>query len=365
MLNQPRKLMIPARLGMLAGIPAPDSPVMATRPILGLISIVDGLRKLGEDVTPVLARHGIDLGHVDPSAHIDRALELRIYVEIAAVLEDPLAGLRAGTNVGIGSYGPFVMLVMTCENAWEAFRTGVQYQQLTYLYGTLRLEPGAHTSTLVLAPLPLPPRAFRFRVDGEVAGTWKLVRDLQTTFGFNLAAESIDMPYAKPPEARAYEEQFGCPVHWGASEARFHIRNQYLHLRFPTADANAHRFYRAQCDRLLAELNAESASPAARVREHLGLFSGDFPVAADVAAALGTSERTLRRKLGEEGTSFRALLDEIRYAKAQQLLAGTSQSVEAIALQLGYAEAASFIHAFRRWAGEPPAAYRRRRQQAS
>ena len=141
---------------------------MATRPILGLISIVDGLRKLGEDVTPVLARHGIDLDHVDPSAHIDRALELRIYVEVAEVLQDPLAGLRAGTNVGIGSYGPFVMLVMTCENAWEAFRIGVQYQQLTYLYGTLRLEPGAHTSTLVLAPMPLPPRAFRFRVDGEV-----------------------------------------------------------------------------------------------------------------------------------------------------------------------------------------------------
>ena len=53
-------------------------------------------------------------------------------------------------------YIPFVMLVMTCENAWEAFRIGVQYQQLTYLYGTLRLEPGAHTSTLVLAPMPLP-----------------------------------------------------------------------------------------------------------------------------------------------------------------------------------------------------------------
>lgn len=335
---------------------------MASRSILGLISTVDGLRKLGEDVAPVLARHGIDLDHVDPSAHIDRALELRIYVEVADVLRDPLAGLKAGTNFGIGSYGPFVMLVMTCENAWEAFRVGVQYQQLTYLYGTIRLEPGERTSTLALVPLPLPPRAFRFRVDGEVSGTWKLVRDLQSTFGLDLAAERIDMPYPRPAEARAYEELFGCPVRWGETEARFHIRNEHLQTRFPTADVNAHRFYRAQCDRLLLELAADSTSMQERVREHLALFSGSFPSAADVASALGTSERTLRRQLGAEGQGFRALLDEVRQAKARHLLTTTALAVDAIAQQLGYAEAASFIHAFQRWTGETPAAFRRRQR---
>lgn len=337
---------------------------MASRSILGLIAVADGMRKLGEEVAPVLARYGIDLDRVDPTARIDRMLELRIYTDVAAVLKDPLAGLKAGMNFGIGSYGPFIMLVMTCENAYEAFRTGIQYQQLTYLYGKLRLEPGEQSSTLALTPLPLPEPAFRLRVDGEIAGTWKLLRDLQATFGLDLRPDSMDMPYAKPPEAAAYEALFGCPVRWGESEARFRLRNEYLQLRFPTADANAHRFYRAQCDQLLVELNAGRERLEDKVMAHLALFSGPLPASADVAATLGISDRSFRRQLSEEGTSFRALVDAVRYTKAKGLLAEGRQPVEAIAHQLGYSEAAAFIHAFRRWSGQTPAAWRRAQRAA-
>lgn len=335
---------------------------MASRSILGLISTLDGLRKLGEDIAPVLTRYGIDLDRVDPTARIDRELELRIYIDVAAVLQDPLAGLKAGTNFGIGSYGPFTMLVMTCPTAWEAFRTGIQYQQLTYLFGTLSMQTGPELSALVLKPLPLPGAAFRFRVDGELSGTWKLLRDLQTTFGMDLGAAGIDMPYAKPPEYAAYEALFGCPVRWGETEARCWIRNADLQTRLPTADPVAHQYFRAQCDQLLRELNDVRESLGERVKLHIGLFSGELPGAAAVAGALGMSERTLRRQLGEEGSNFRALLDAVRYRKAQQLLAGSAQGVEAIAQQLGYAESASFIHAFQRWSGETPAAWRRARR---
>ncbi|MFZ5723076.1 MAG: AraC family transcriptional regulator ligand-binding domain-containing protein [Pseudomonadota bacterium] len=336
---------------------------MASRSILGLISTLDGLRRLGEDVAPVLSRYGIDLDHVDPTARLDRDLELRIYTEVAEVLKDPLAGLKAGAGFGIGSYGPFTMLVMTCDTAYEAFRTGIRYQQLTYLFGTLRLETGTDLSALVLTPLPLPGKAFRFRVDGELSGTWKLVRDLQTTFGLDLSAAGIDMPYPKPPEHAAYEALFGCAVRWGEPEARCWIRNEDLQVRLPTADPAAHRYFRAQCDQLLTELNPAEEALTARVKLHLGLLAGSTPSAAGVAAALGVSERTFRRQLEAEGTGFRQLLDEVRYEKARQLLATTGQPVEAIAQQLGYAEAASFIHAFRRWSGDTPAAFRRRSRQ--
>lgn len=333
---------------------------MPSRSILGLMATLDGLRKLGEDITPVLTRYGVDLDNVDPSSHIDRGLELRIYTDVAAGLKDPLAGLKAGNHIGIGSYGPFIMLLMTCENAWDAFRTGVQFQQLTYLYGTLRLEPGERVSAMVLTPLPLPMPAFRFRVDGEVSGTWKLVRDLQTSFGLNLSAEAIDMPYAKPPEFAEYEAMFGCPVNWGKRETRFYIRNENLQIRFPTADANAHRFYRAQCEQWMQQLNSEKERLEEKVVAHLALFSGTLPGSADVAAALGLSDRTFRRQLREEGTSFRALLDGMRYRKARLLLHESKQSVDAIAQQLGFSESAAFIHAFRRWSGQTPAAWRRK-----
>lgn len=333
---------------------------MSTRSILGMLYTLRGVRDLGEDVEPVLARFGLDLERLDPGARIDRALELRIYMELAEHLKDPLTGLRTGNFFGFTGYGPLTMLLMTCANAYEAIQTGIRYQQLTYLFGSLRFEPGKEVSALVLTPLRLPGKAFRFRVDGEASGTYKLVRDMQATLGLDLHAERIDMPYPRPPEAKAYEEHYRCPVTFGESdEVRYWIRNDHMQLRFPTADATAHAFFRHQCDQQLAEQESTRLDKLAeKVAAHLELFSGGFPSATEVASAFDIAERSFRRQLSTEGSSFRSLLDGVRFRKAQQLLLGSRLPVESIAQQLGYAESAAFIHAFQRWAGCSPAVYR-------
>jgi AraC-like DNA-binding protein len=332
---------------------------MSSRSILGMLYVLRGLRDLGEDISPVLARYGLDLDHLNPGSRIDRALELRLYMELAEHLKDPMTGLKTGTFFGFTGYGPLTMLLMTCANAWEAIQTGIRFQQLTYLFGGLRFELGEERSCLVLTPLRLPPKPFRFRVDGEASGTYKLIRDMQATLGLDLHAERIDMPYPRPPEYRAYEEHFACPVTFGeGSDVRFWMRNDFLHIRFPTADATANALFRGQCEQQLAE--QEAAVPeklAEKVQAHLALFTGAYPSAAEVAAAFDIAERSFRRQLSAEGHSFRALLDQVRFARAQALLAGR-QPVETIAHELGYAESAAFIHAFQRWAGVSPAAFR-------
>lgn len=332
---------------------------MSTRSILGMLYTLRGVRESGEDVSPVLTRFGLDLDRLDPGARIDRALELRIYMELAEHLKDPLAGFKTGNYFGFTGYGPLTMLLMTCTDAWEAIQTGIRYQQLTYLFGTLRFELGSELSCLVLSPLRLPPRPFRFRVDGEASGTYKLIRDMQATLGVNIRAEKVDLPYPRPAEARAYEDYFQCPVSFGESaETRFWMRNDILKLRFPTADATAHAMFRAQCDQQLAEQAGTSLDKLGeQVEAHLELFTGAFPSAAEVASAFDIAERSFRRQLSAEGSSFRALLEQVRFRKAQALLQGR-QPVEAIAHQLGYAESAAFIHAFQRWAGVSPAAWR-------
>ena len=107
--------------------------------------------------------------------------------------------------------------------------------------GELVHDLSEQTSALVLSPVQLPARAYRFRVDGELSGTYKLLRDMQATLGVDIHPERIEIPYPEPPEARAYETHFRCPVTFGAgSDVRALIRNDHLHLRFPTADAAAH-----------------------------------------------------------------------------------------------------------------------------
>lgn len=332
---------------------------MSTRSILGLIYMVQGLQQLGEDPAPVLARHGLSIDKLDPGTRISRSLEQRFYADMAEHLHDPLVGLRLGGYYGLAGYGPLTMLLMTCATAMEAFQMGIRYQQLTYLFGKLHLEPGPELSALTLTPMPMPAKAFRFRVDGEVSGTYKMVRDMQATMGLNIHAARIDMPYARPEQATAYEAYFGCPVRFGEPAARFWLRNEHLQLRFPTADHNAHAMYRQLCDQQLVTQQKADSRLSDRVSSHLALFQEHVPTAAETAQAFGMSERTFRRSLNEEGGNYRDLLAQTRYTKAQHLLQNTALSIENIAQQLGYAESAAFIHAFQRWAGITPSAFRK------
>lgn len=336
---------------------------MGSRSILGLMYTMQGLRQLGEDPAPVLARYGLDLDRLDPAARIDRALELQIHAEVAERLRDPLAGLKSGRFFGFAGYGPLAMLLLTCANGREAIELGVRYQRLTYLYSSLSFEPGEPLSAVVLAPLPLPPRAFRFRIDGEAVGTCKLMQDIGHAVGQDLRPESVDLPYPRPREAQAYEAHFGCPVRFGGRQARIWLRSERLRQHFPSHDPAAHALYRGLCEQLLVQQQSAPDQFGQKVLLHLELFKDKLPAAARVARFFGMAERSFRRRLGEEGTSYRALVNLTLYARAQHLLRDTRLPVEAVAARLGYAEPAAFIHAFQRWSGTTPLAYRGARAQ--
>ncbi|MCW5893136.1 MAG: helix-turn-helix transcriptional regulator [bacterium] len=80
-----------------------------------------------------------------------------------------------------------------------------------------------------------------------------------------------------------------------------------------------------------------------------------------IATALGTSVRTLQRRLAEQGCSVESLLATRRRVAALRLLGDTDAKVVDIAFDLGYSDHAHFTRAFRRWTGQSPIAYRRAR----
>jgi AraC-like DNA-binding protein len=83
--------------------------------------------------------------------------------------------------------------------------------------------------------------------------------------------------------------------------------------------------------------------------------------AAEIAAQLGMSERALRRRLAEEGTSFGEVLDHLRNRLALQYLEDDRVSIKQIAWLLGYSEPGAFNHAFKRWTGTSPTQAKNRR----
>jgi AraC-like DNA-binding protein len=137
-----------------------------------------------------------------------------------------------------------------------------------------------------------------------------------------------------------------------------------LDLPVVTSDPAAMELARVQLDRELA-VQAEAATEAGTLlgavrRAIVGRSGDDLRALDEVARKLHVSTRTLKRRLAEQGSSFSAIVDEVRRQRALLLLEDRRLAVEEVAARLGYSDAANFTRAFRRWTGKTPVAFRGR-----
>jgi AraC-like DNA-binding protein len=112
-----------------------------------------------------------------------------------------------------------------------------------------------------------------------------------------------------------------------------------------------------QCEALLASLDVQDAL-LTRVRRLLIARPGDFPDLASAAHMLQTSGRSLRRHLSSMGTSYQAILNEVRKRLALQYLTATHLPLYEIANLLGFSDPSNFRRAFKKWTGKLPSDYR-------
>jgi len=105
----------------------------------------------------------------------------------------------------------------------------------------------------------------------------------------------------------------------------------------------------------IAELAATPSGPATfaeRARQAIAELEGPVTLTT-LARRLSLGERTLRRRLGSEGLSMRALVDGVRLERARAMLAAGS-SVKETAFALGFSEPSAFSRAYKRWTGAAP-----------
>jgi AraC-like DNA-binding protein len=110
---------------------------------------------------------------------------------------------------------------------------------------------------------------------------------------------------------------------------------------------------------LALDQNDRPRTAADQVRDALEvMICGNRPTITKVAKSLGMSRRTLQRRLGELGTTYQDVLDDVRHQLARRMLTSTGLGVAEIAFLLGFAEANSFVRAFQGWEGSTPAKWR-------
>lgn len=138
------------------------------------------------------------------------------------------------------------------------------------------------------------------------------------------------------------------------------ITFEHAHLERPLPQANAATA--AMCERMCAELVTRR-----RTRVDLVSFLNEYlatrpfdrpPQLKDIATLLNTSERTLKRRLQDEGACFRDISNTVRKARAQALVAEGRLSIKEIAEELGFSDMSSFSQAYKRWTGVAPSVSR-------
>jgi AraC-like DNA-binding protein len=313
------------------------------------------LRELGHDPTAVLRDSGLDpTAFDDPDRRISfrAAAELIRRAALRAGRED--FGLLVGERVGVDDLGLLGQLM------WRAGRVGEALHDLNRF---LHLQDRGSVTFLRPAGEGLVALGYSI-FDPDTPGA-ALIYDLVMAIGMRLLcalagpgfrAVETWLPHVAPRQRASYRRVFGAPLRFDAPRAEIVFDAAWLHA--PVAGAN--RVQHELVQRAICQAEAGvSPGPAGRTRAAVRvlLMIGDTS-AARVAAALGLHERTMRRRLADEGESLQAMVAQARFEVACQLLRETELGLADIADALGYADAAAFVRAFRGWAGTTPGRWR-------
>jgi AraC-like DNA-binding protein len=190
----------------------------------------------------------------------------------------------------------------------------------------------------------------QYMIDRGLAASYTIAAE---ALGKRLPLIEVNVAQPEPGYAQAYAEFFGCPVNFGAPTNDFRFAASFLNEPLLQSETASARVFAAQCERICAELE-RGGSFAELIRQHLVQLPNQLASLETIAERLCTTPRTIQRKLAVEDTSFKELLEDVRKNLSLEYLQATELSVEDIALRLGYADAPSFSHAFKRWTGKSP-----------
>lgn len=291
----------------------------------------------------------------DPAAQVDAHQELTVARNLVHALGDPPGlGLDAGVRYRVTTFGVFGFACISSPTLRDAITFALRYLDLSFIFCLPVVESRPDEMRFELRDDRLPHDVRRFLLERDVSAIHTVMHDLLPG---GLTVRRLEFRFPEPPDPARYHEVFGFRPRFGAPAHLVAVDPASLRQPLPQASEHTVALCEAQCRDLVSRRRARSGI-AHQVRDKLIRVDGAVAMA-DVARELNMSTRTLRRRLEDAGTSFRGLLDEVRQALAEEMLATGALSVEDVALRLGYAEASSFIYAFRRWTGTTPARYLR------
>jgi len=327
-------------------------------------SLIDAVRSHGQDPSPLLEQYALDPARLaQAGARLSIPRYMRLGHGAIQLTGDPALGLRMGRLSRLSQAGLAGVTAAQAPNVREAARCLTRFEALygSNYRGQSSFHEDANGAWLRFYSIS-PYNAYnRFVVDSIISG-W--LQQLSSVAAQAILAEQIDIEFERPDYHDAYAVLGPTPIQFGVEQNQLRLSQASLGLRNPEHCPSTWRHLLQLCERELEQLT-RTRSLRERIIQMLGplLNGGREPDLEEVATRLKLPTWTLRRKLAEEGTQFRAILNDTRRDLAMTYIRDTELAFGEIAYLLGFASAEAFQRAFKRWNGQTPGEFRRSHRQ--
>lgn len=325
------------------------------------------LEAQGIDLRPFIASFAIDLAALDSQEdQLSQGAYSQLLDEIVSQYPDLGLGLRDGVGVTLLDHGLLGYAMFASQNLGRAIERHSKYQDVigaalqTHLF--IEEEMASLRVVRIVRPeLVNTPAKLHYETERLLA-QWA---EIGPAFGRSKQWYAyIDLDYDAPDYRDLYRDVLGPQVHFGRPQTQIVFPRDLLELPLTFANEQAAALCEQQCAALLGEMQAVQGFTG-QVRCLLANAPGHHPSIEEAASKLAMSERSLRRRLAEEETTYKEVVLDFRMELASSYLRGQEMSIQEVAFLAGYADASNFHRTFSRYFGATPGEFRSGEQGAA
>lgn len=262
---------------------------------------------------------------------------------------DPNLGLHAAAKVPVAQPGFVAYAMLSGANLRETFGFLEEFQKLCIDATFISIEQRGRHDAICLHPTmqPAPSKhhaEFLFLL---------FTRAGRHILGADFGPAAIHLRRTVPPHAKEFSEVFDCSVYWDQAQDEMLIDVERMLRPSPYAHPETMRTLRERAAQFTRQYTAPDWMARVEALIERMLPQGDASVKA-IAENLGISQRTLQRRLADEGKTFDDIREGVRCARALELVGRDRVPIAEAAAQLGFSDSRAFRRAFRRWTGTAP-----------
>lgn len=323
------------------------------------------IRAAGEalDQAALLRSVGLDpQGDADLAQMISDTAYYALLEQIAALTGGAVQlPLRTGGSMVCDDYGAFGLAWKTAPTLRASFARAERYWRLLTSVTQYEVRAAGADALFILHRAGERRLGLRLSNEASLASVVAISKEVSTA---EFRPREVCFQHPAPATTRAHEAYFGCPVAWGEELDAIRVSSESLEQPNRLGDEGVTRFLLDHLDQELGRVRGEGSLEELVQDAIAQSLSSGAPKMSLVARRLGLSERTLQRRLGEEGLSFQQLLQDARRQLAKGLLVQSDYSLAEVAFLTGFSEQSAFSRAFKRWHNQTPASFRASHQSA-